>query len=96
MMTLQLFDCSFKFSSLNICNSCPDKEPFSHLRVMASVLIHSHGCTSEDPLELFKNFSFVYLAALCLSLVAERWGCSLVAVCGLFIGVTSVVVEHGL
>ena len=63
---------------------------------MASVLIHSHGCTSEDPLELFKNFSFVYLAALCLSLVAERWGCCLVAVCGLFIGATSLVVEHGL
>ena len=66
VMTLQLFDCSFKFSSSNICNSFPDKEPFSHLRVMASVLIHSHGCTSEDPLELLKKILFIYLAALCL------------------------------
>ena len=101
VMTLQLFDCSFKFSSLNICNSCPDKEPFSHLTVMASVLIHSRGCTSEDPLELLKNCLFIWLLcvfiAVCgLSLVAESWGYSLVAVCGLFTGVTSLAVEHGL
>ena len=101
VMTLQLFDCSFKFSSSNICNSFPDKEPFSHLRVMASVLIHSHGCTSEDPLELLKKILFIWLrcvfTATCgLSQVAESWGYSLVAVCGLFIRVASLVEEHGL